>query len=398
VLRISLREIVGPFVRALAGARTQLRSVRRGESMPRVPESWWTEPADVASQQMLRLQIDNLAMRFRTIGRPNASDNLQKIYDRLAGVFETPAKPDVVPPVAPPRELTWDDAYRIESEIASLLSGARLRQELTSRLRWAVFDHVPEATDLQARYTELVKAFPETAKSPDSPDPADDVFRDFQLDILEAIHWHSRRKHIARKLRSQATRRTLFFGLLALMAVLIPWFLASAAAPIKTAQVASLRVEDLLPIGFFTQENGGKQFALYTALMFGFMGAIFSRLITLQRQWEVMALDELYNARTRSYIFLRATIGTLGALVIYFFLQSGLVSGSVFPNFDDLGMSLKTPNSSQGPKWPSQLLLPSGGLSLLIMWSFIAGFSETLVSTVLNTTQQQFGGAVGTAR
>jgi hypothetical protein len=29
------------------------------------------------------------------------------------------------------------------------------------------------------------------------------------------------------------------------------------------------------------------------------------------------------------------------------------------------------------------------------MWSFIAGFSETLVTTVLNTTQQQFGGALG---
>ena len=58
-------------------------------------------------------------------------------------------------------------------------------------------------------------------------------------------------------------------------------------------------------------------------------------------------------------------------------------------------MSIKSATDNQGPRWPGQLLLPSGGLSLLIMWSFIAGFSETLVTTVLNTTQQQFGGALG---
>jgi hypothetical protein len=392
VLRAVLRMFVESIEPILVAAR--LRMAERMRRMSGVWTAWWKEPADLASEQMLRLQIDNLAMRFHTIGQPpsSANENLQKLYARLVKTFDKPEPAVTVQPGAAARELTWDDAYRLESEIASMLSGARLRQEIASRLRWVVFDHVPEAADLQTRYAELVKAYPE-----DEAKPADDVFRDFQLEILEAIHWHGRRKHVARKLRSQATRRTLMFGLLALLAVLIPWFLvsASAVAPTKAAQVVSTRMKDVLPISFWTEDGSGKQFALYTSLMFGFLGAIFSRLITLQRQWQIMALDELYNARTRSYIFLRATIGTLGALVVYFFLQSGLVKGSVFPDFSDLGMSIKSATDNQGPRWPGQLLLPSGGLSLLIMWSFIAGFSETLVTTVLNTTQQQFGGALG---
>jgi hypothetical protein len=105
-------------------------------------------------------------------------------------------------------------------------------------------------------------------------------------------------------------------------------------------------------------------------------------------------LDELYNAATFRYILLRGTIGVLGALVIYFFLQSGLVEGSVFPKFDQLGMKLVSFGGSHADNWPTQLLLPSGSMALLIMWSFIAGFSESLVPTILENVERQLGGAI----
>ena len=134
---------------------------------------------------------------------------------------------------------------------------------------------------------------------------------------------------------------------------------------------------------------------LYTSVAFGFLGALFSRLITLQRQWSAMALDELYNARAYHYIILRASIGVLGALVVFFFLQSGLVQGKVFPNFSELSMTSVHFSSAVGEqlRWPTRLLLPSADLALLIMWSFLAGFSESLVPTVLSGTERQFGAA-----
>ena len=186
---------------------------------------------------------------------------------------------------------------------------------------------------------------------------------------MEAIHWQSKRKFMSRKMRGQATRRTLLIGLMGLLLALWPYFAPSSMLAATTGSS-----------DFWTH------FALYTALTFGFLGALFSRLITLQTQWSAIAL-ELSNARSYHYIVLRASIGVLGALVVYFFLQSGLVEGSVFPKFKDL--TLNTFNQADEPRWPTRLILPSLNLALLIMWSFIAGFSESLVPTVLSNTERQ---------
>jgi hypothetical protein len=45
-------------------------------------------------------------------------------------------------------------------------------------------------------------------------------------------------------------------------------------------------------------------------------------------------------------------------------------------------------------KWPAQIMLPSMSLALLIVWSFIAGFSESLVPTILAGAERQLGGAI----
>jgi len=53
-------------------------------------------------------------------------------------------------------------------------------------------------------------------------------------------------------------------------------------------------------------------FALYTALSAGLLGAFFSRLITVQRQWGSMTLDEVFQHREWSYTLLRAGVGVCG--------------------------------------------------------------------------------------
>ena len=118
-------------------------------------------------------------------------------------------------------------------------------------------------------------------------------------------------------------------------------------------------------------------FGLYTALTFGLLGALFSRLINLQRS--NLKLEELHNAQGPGYIALRACIGVCGAVIVYFFLQSEFVKSNVFPKFTNGVVSLSDHKS----------------LALLIIWSFIAGFSESLVPSVLSSTERQFGGAMG---
>jgi hypothetical protein len=222
------------------------------------------------------------------------------------------------------------------------------------------------------------------------------VLRDFLLDVMEAIHWHSKRKYIMRKLRAQAARRTLSLALIALLVALSPYFFLSSALQInaRPASLAYLQISDIYPVALFGSGDFWVHFALYTGVTFGFLGALFSRLITLQTQWSAMALDELFNARTYHFIVLRASIGIVGALIVYFFLQSGLVAGSVFPKFNQLTMDMVSFSDAGTVKWPTKLLLPSADLALLIMWSFISGFSESLVPTVLSNAERQFGGAL----
>jgi hypothetical protein len=95
-----------------------------------------------------------------------------------------------------------------------------------------------------------------------------------------------------------------------------------------------------------------------------------------------LTLEELRNAQAVLYIFLRACIGVCGALIVYFFLQSGLVAGDLFPKFGETTNGVASVSDGKS-------------LALLIIWSFIAGFSESLVPSVLSSTERQFGGAMG---
>ena len=281
------------------------------------------------ADEMLKMELNNLKFRF---GRFDESKVASDVKKKLNGVFE---KPDT----------TWGDAYQIENQIAMLLTGACLRQEITARLREARTRNATDAAVLQTDYDALLKS-----NEKEGHTGFDDVLRYFLLQVLENINWQKKLKFLERKIRLQATRKTLTLAFVALVLVLLPYF------P-RLSWLAS---------------------SLYTALTFGFLGALFSRLIPLQRPRGKLTLEELNNAQNVLYIFLRACIGACGALIVYFFFQSELVKSDMFPKF----MNGVVSSDGKDP-------------ALLIIWSFIAGFSESLVSSVLSSTERQFGGAMG---
>jgi hypothetical protein len=102
----------------------------------------------------------------------------------------------------------------------------------------------------------------------------------------------------------------------------------------------------------------------------GFWGATFSMIIGLKERLDASDLDALKVMRSTWLLLARALIGVGAALILYFFLQSGVLAGSAFPEVIHGGVVLSGKN-----------------LALLIAWSFIAGFSEKLVPNLLAKTE-----------
>ena len=288
------------------------------------------------ADEMLKMELDNLKFRF---GRFDESKVASDVKKKLNDVFEKPDK-------------TWGDAYQIENQLAMLLTGDCLRREITVRLREARTRNATDADVLQTDYDALLKSNEKEGRT-----SFDDVLRYFLLEVLENINWQKELKYLRRKIGLQATRNTLSLAMVALVLVLWPHFV-------------------YLPAYIWAH------LSLYTALTCGLLGALFSRLINLQTSRSKLTLEELRNAQTFRYIILRACIGTCGALIVYFFLQSELVTSNVFPKFG---------NTTNGAVSVSD----GKNLALLIICSFIAGFSESLVPSVLSSTERQFGGAMG---
>src|SRR4030095_8200276 len=97
---------------------------------------------------------------------------------------------------------------------------------------------------------------------------------------------------------------------------------------------------------------------------------------SLKSRLTASELDDMKLMRPWVMLFSRAMIGTGAGCVLYFFLRSGLLGGSAVPE-------LTTLDTAE--------VVPRKDLALLIIWCFIAGFSEKLVPSILEKTESRAG-------
>jgi hypothetical protein len=317
---------------------------------------------DRASSYMLELYRTNLEVRLRCIDEQSlTSESQRRVY---ADVSETIKCWSDSARTA--HDVDWDEACKTERLMASLLGGARLRQEINTRLQDLAAEGVTEAARLRSEYQTLLKAPPGAQSA-----PADEsALRSLLLRVLEAIHWAAKKKYLVRPIRKEASKILLWCVILAFFLMILP-YIAINFDNVKGT---------LSPLWSL--------FALWTALMAGLMGALFSRLMRLQRRWSAMPLDEVFLHREVSYTLLRAGLGMCGALIVYFFLRSGLLGGDIFPDFDKIAMVLIKADADD-PALGMAFVVPSTDLALLTIWCFIAGFSEALVPSILSNTERR---------
>jgi hypothetical protein len=235
---------------------------------------------------------------------------------------------------------SWSQAYEIEQMLVHLFDEERLKTELGVRSLEARTSLRPLLADLYARQIT-------DAKSPEQQ-------RGLLARLVNDLQWRYTVNEVKRRYSQDITSRTgwLFALALLLFAVWTAYIVLSNAA------------------------SGDLHLLIFAALA-ATWGATFSMLGSLKSRLAASELDDLKLMRPWVMLLSRALIGTGAGCVLYFFLRSGLLGGDAFPDLTTLDTASVTRK----------------GLALLIIWCFIAGFSEKLVPSILEKTEGRAGSA-----
>ena len=119
----------------------------------------------------------------------------------------------------------------------------------------------------------------------------------------------------------------------------------------------------------------------------GVFGAFFSRVATFQTNFSTLRFETIAGEFHRRVLWVRLLYGGIGAIVFYYILRSGLFHSHFVPDWSVMDVSHPVLDVSRPPSEASSdkfAPTPVSEWSKLLVWSFVAGFSERLVSGSLD--------------
>jgi len=240
------------------------------------------------------------------------------------------------------RPRTWGEAYEIEQLLVHVFDDETLKTELQRRGLEAEGTLRGRAAEF---YTKEVTAATTAERQ-----------RSLLSRLVNDLQWRYTVNEVKRRYSKDITSRTGWLFATTLLA-----FSAWTAYLVTKPQSSDLHL-------------------LILSGLAGAWGAAFSMLWSLKSRLDASELDDLKLMRLWVMLPSRALIGAGAGCILYFFLRAGLLAGGIFPsltNIDDVSK-------------------PGKDLALIIVWGFIAGFSEKLVPGLLEKTESKAGAAPAT--
>lgn len=299
---------------------------------------------------------------------PKASSTLcEQFFNSLSAIAlqieEADATAKNSPPMTKAREILenptqdWLAAYKVEQYFAQAMPPVMVEVELDRRMS-------------DARRVDLKAADAYAAQIADARQKSDTgQLRAILLRLIGDVQWKFLQRHLRRRYSSvYKSRMTGVFVFSALILL----------AGIFTTLLSAGRLSET-------------DWVLYTGLVAtcsaGTFGAAFSQLVHMRKRISESTLDDIRVAYRYETILTRVLVGYGGALILYFLLRSDILIGTIWPDLTKLGFNeiVVDKGIALGN------MVPNRDLCLLMVWSFIAGFSENFVPAMLTRTEARAG-------
>lgn len=243
--------------------------------------------------------------------------------------------------------VNWNVLYRAELDMADLMPEAELKAEFGRRAQEAEEFKVPTLGALRVRFEQADNVAERRAS--------------FRC-LLEDVLWAYNKRSLDRNQRSEAAKRLAVVGGSLILGIIVS--LLVGLWRLGLGQIAvTMIVFVILPGG---------------------LGALFSRLQTFQSELSTLNYDRIVSYFQPRYVFIRLLVGAVGAITLYFVFLGSLLGGSLFPTLTQV-------DAQTGA---TALIVAGSGPDLinagkLMFWSFLAGFSERLVTGTLGRFEKK---------